>query len=75
MLKNNQWQYAFQTYGHLLNEIKDCLRSDEFDSQEFYIKMQLTDDFILNNSPIVDKWVKNMTNYLLFNNLLNHTID
>ena len=48
----------FQKYGHLLNEIKDCLRSGEFNSQEFYIKMQLTNDFILGNSPIVDKWVK-----------------
>ena len=55
--KLNQCQYAFQTYGHLLNEIKDCLRSGEFNSQEFY-KMQLTDDFILDNSPIIDKWVK-----------------
>ena len=55
--KLNQCQYAFQTYGHLLNEIKDCLRSSEFNSQEFYIKMQFTDDFILENSSIVDKWV------------------
>ena len=51
-------QYAFQTYGHLLNEIKDILRSGEFNSQEFYGKMQHYDDFILDNSPLVDKWVK-----------------
>ena len=55
--KLNQCQLPFQTNGHLLNEINDCLRSGVFNAQEFYIKMQFTDDFILDNSPIVDKWV------------------
>ena len=55
--KVNQCRYAFQTYGHLLNEIKDILRSGEFNSQEFYNKMQHYDDFILDNAALVDKWV------------------
>ena len=51
-------QYAFQTYGHLMNEIKDILRSGQFDKDKLYIKMQLTDDFIIDNTPLVDKYNK-----------------
>ena len=57
-MKHKNVEYAFQAYGHLLNEIKDILRSVEFNSQELYNKMQLIDDFILDNSPMVDKWIK-----------------
>ena len=53
--KVDQRQYAFQTYGHLLNEIKDILRSCEFNLQEFYSKTQHYD-------PLPDKWVKKKYN-------------
>lgn len=56
--KMNQCKYAHTTYGHLLNEIKDILRSGHFDEQNLYNKMQFVDDFILDNSPIVDKYQK-----------------
>ena len=32
------FQYAFQTYGHLLNEIKDILRSGDFERNEFFFE-------------------------------------
>ena len=51
-----QCQYAFQTYGHLMNEIKDALRSGEINLHELHVKMQHYDDFILDNSPLVDKF-------------------
>ena len=54
-IKLYQCQYAFQTYGHLLIEIKDILRSGEFDRTELLSRLQQNDDFILDNSPIVDK--------------------
>ena len=40
-----------QTYGHLLNEI---LRSGEFDA-DLLKTLQHADDYILDNTPIVDK--------------------
>ena len=55
----NQCEYAYQTYEYLLNEIKEILRSGKFDDpKELYIKMQTTDDFIQDNSPLVDHWFK-----------------
>ena len=65
--KHDQCRYAFQTYGHLLNEIKDILRSGEYNSQEFYNKMQHYDDFILDNSPLFDKWVKHYEKIFILN--------
>ena len=55
-IKLYQCQYAFKTYGHLLNEIKEIMRIGNFDTDELTGKLTLNDDFILDNSPIVDKW-------------------
>ena len=55
-IKLYQCQYAYQTYGHLLTEIKNILRSGQFDKAELLSKLQQNDDFILDNSPIVDKF-------------------
>ena len=51
-----QCQYAFQTYGQLLNEIKEIMRNGHFDRDDLTNKLTQNDDFILDNSPIVDKW-------------------
>ena len=51
-----QCQYAFQTYGHLLNEIKEITRNGHFDRDDLTNKLTQNDDFILDNSQIVDKW-------------------
>ena len=58
-IKLYQCQYAYQKYGHLLIEIKDILRSGQFDravKDELLSKLQQNDDFILDNSPLVDKF-------------------
>ena len=57
-IKLHQCQYAFQTYGHLLIEIKDILRCGQFNGSQLLSKLQQYDDFILDNSPIVDKFEK-----------------
>ena len=36
---------------------------------EFYVEIQCINDFILDNSPVVDKWI-NKYDYLLVNNCL-----
>ena len=55
-LKIQQCVYAFQTYQHLLNSIKNMLRSGDYDSNHLQITMTQTDNFICDNSPIVDKF-------------------
>ena len=55
-IKLCQCQYAFQSYGHLLNEIKEIMRNGHFDRDELTNKLTQNDDFILYNKPIVDKW-------------------
>jgi len=61
-----QCEYAYQTYAHLLNEVKDILRSGEFNNKELYIKMQTTDDFIYDNTPLVDYWFKQFDEKLTY---------
>ena len=56
-LKIQQCVYAFQTYQYLLNSIKNMLRSGDYDSNHLQITMTQTDNFICDNSPIVDKFL------------------
>ena len=53
-IKTYQCKYAYQKYGHLLISIKEILRSGEFDD-DIRKKLQHADDYILDNTPIVDK--------------------
>ena len=53
-IKTHQCQYAYQKYRHLLISIKEILRSGEFDD-DIQKKLQHADDYILDNTPIVDK--------------------
>ena len=53
-IKTYQCHYAYQRYGHLLISIKEILRSGEFDD-DLLKKLQHADDYILDNTPIVDK--------------------
>ena len=52
-IKTHQCQYAYQKYGHLLISIKEILRSGELDD-DIRKKLQHADDYILDNTPIVD---------------------
>ena len=54
-LKIQNCTYAHQSYQHLLDEIKDMLRSGNFNSSHIYNTMKNIDDYVTDNSPIVDK--------------------
>ena len=54
-LKIQNCTYSHQSYQHLLNEIKDMMRSGNFNSSHIYNIMKNIDDYVTDNSPIVDK--------------------
>ena len=56
-LKIQNCTYAHQSYQHLLNEIKDIMRSGEFNSSHIYNTMKNIDDYVTDNSPVVDKYL------------------
>ena len=56
-LKIQNCTYAHQSYQHLLNEIKDMTRSGNFNSSHIYNTMKNIDDYVTDNSPIVDKYL------------------
>ena len=56
-LKIQNCTYAYQSYQHLLNEIKDIMRSGDFNSSHIYNTMKNIDDYVTDNSPIVDKYL------------------
>ena len=57
-LKIQNCTYAYQSYQHLLNEIKEIMRSGKFDSPHIYNTMKNLDDYVTDNSPIIDKYLK-----------------
>ena len=56
-LKIQNCIYAYQSYQHLLNQIKDIMRSGNFNSSHIYNTMKNIDDYVTDNSPIVDKYL------------------
>ena len=57
VLKIHNCKYAYQRYQHLLNEIKYMMRSGNFNSSHIYNTMKYIDDYVTDNSPIVDKYL------------------
>ena len=55
-LKIQNCTYAYQSYQHLLNQIKDIMRSGSFNSSHIHNTMKNIDDYVTDNSPIVDKY-------------------
>ena len=53
-LKIEQSKYAYQSYDHLLIEIKEILRSGNFDESRLINKMSGLDNYIIDNSPLID---------------------
>ena len=51
-------QIAFTTYEKVLVELRSALRGDEFSKKEFIDRMKLIDEMIIDQTPIVDKFVK-----------------
>ena len=56
-LKIQNCVYAYQSYQHLLNTIKDMMRSGDFEPSYIHITMMNIDDYVTDNSPIVDKYL------------------
>ena len=48
--------YTFQSYQHLLNEIKNILRSGNYDKLSLLSMMNNIDKYVTDNSPIIDKF-------------------
>ena len=57
-LKIQDCAYAYQSYQHLLNEIKDIMRSGDFNPSCLYNNMSNIDNYVTDNSPIVDKYLQ-----------------
>ena len=56
-LKIQNSTFAHQSCQHLLNEIKDMMRSGNFNSSHIYYTMKNIDDYMTDYSPIVDKYL------------------
>ena len=56
-LKIQKCQYAYQSYQHLLISNKNSLRSGYFEQSQLYNIMRGIDDFVTDNSPVVDKFI------------------
>ena len=57
-LKIKQCEYAYQTYQHLLNQIRLMLRSGDCDIDHLRVTMTNLDDYIVDNSPIIDNFLQ-----------------
>ena len=56
-LKIQNCTNAYKSYQHLLNEIKNMIRSGDFNSSHIYNTMKNIDDYVTDNSPVVDKYL------------------
>ena len=57
-LKIQNCTYAYQSYQHLLNTIKDTMRGGDFQPNSLHIIMNNIDNYVTDNSPIVDKFLR-----------------
>ena len=65
-MKIEQSKYAFQSYDHLLIEIKDTLRSGNFNESSLIHKMSGLDNYIVDNSPLIEKLLKEYNRYFTY---------
>ena len=54
-LKIKNCTYAYQSYQHLLNTIKDMMRGGVFQPNILHAMMNNIDNHVTDNSPIIDK--------------------
>ena len=57
-MKIQNCTYAYQSYSHLLIMIKDALRSGDFNRDELFNSMNNVDNYVTDNSPVVDKYYR-----------------
>ena len=56
-LKIQNCTYAYQSYQHLLNTIKDTMRGGDSKPSSIHITMKNIDDYVTETSPIIDKYI------------------
>ena len=56
-LKIQNCIYAYQSYEHLLISIRDTMRVGDFNQSSIHVTMKNIDDYVTDNSPIVDKYL------------------
>ena len=61
--KINNCTYAYQSYEHLLNDIRTIMRSGDFERDFLLNKMCNIDDYVTDNGPIVEKYLTQYNNY------------
>ena len=49
---------AFTSYEKVLVELRSALRGDEFDKEQFIVKMKVIDEMIIDQTPLADKYAK-----------------
>ena len=47
---------AFTTYDKVLVELRSALRGDEWDKQEFIDRIKVTDEMMIDQTPIADRF-------------------
>lgn len=57
-LKIQNCTYAYQSYRHLLNTIKDTMRGGNFQANSLHIIMNNIDNYVTDNTPVVDKFLQ-----------------
>ena len=57
-LKIQNCTYAYQSYQHLLNAIKDMMRGGDFQPNILHTMMNNIDNHVTDNSPIIDKFLQ-----------------
>ena len=55
-LKIQNCTYAYQSYEHLLNMIRNMMRSGNYEKSILFDRMCNIDDYVTDNSPIMDKY-------------------
>ena len=57
-LKIQNCTYAYQSYQHLLNAIKDTMRGGgDFQPSCLHVMMNNIDNYVADNSPLIDKFL------------------
>ena len=51
---------ALTTYEKVLVELRSALRGYKFDKDQFIDKMKVLDEMIIDQTPLVDKYLNNM---------------
>ena len=60
-IKIQNCTYAYQSYQHLLNSVKDMMRRGDFNTSHLLTTMNSLDNYVCDNSPIVDKFLQKYT--------------